>query len=69
MKTIFKHYKGGIYNVIGQAENTETGEEMIVYEGDGGTLYVRPFKEFFEIVKDVDGNEVRRFERVGTFYK
>ncbi len=69
MKTIFRHYKGGTYNVIGQALHTETNEVVIVYEGDGGELYVRPHGDFFRKVKDKDGNLVNRFERLGTFYK
>lgn len=73
MKTIspgiYKHYKGKLYKVIGQALHSETLEEMVVYKalykGDfpAGTLWVRPAVMFAETVI-VDGKKLRRFRRI-----
>ena len=40
----YRHFKGGLYEVIGMASHSETLEEMVVYRalyGEGG-LWVRP---------------------------
>lgn len=40
---IYQHYKGGFYRVIGNAKDTETGEDMVVYNNlDGRQMWVRP---------------------------
>lgn len=62
---IYRHYKGGRYEVIGCAKHSETMEELVVYRalyGDKG-LWVRPKKMFLEYVT-VDGLSVARFELV-----
>lgn len=28
---IYRHYKGGFYQLIGEAEHTETGQRLVVY--------------------------------------
>ena len=46
---VYKHFKGDLYKVIGQAEHTETGEQMVVYRrvyGDTTKIYVRPLEMF-----------------------
>jgi hypothetical protein len=63
----YRHYKGGLYEVIGEARHTETDEELIVYRalyGDGG-LWVRPKGMFLESVQ-VDDKEVPRFSYLGS---
>ncbi|MED4883138.1 DUF1653 domain-containing protein [Bacillus smithii] len=65
---IYRHYKGGIYNVIGTGKHTETLEEFVIYEGTKGDLWIRPVKMFFEDV-EVNGLKVRRFEHLGKFLK
>jgi len=51
MKTgIYQHYKGNYYQVIGIARNSETLEEVVVYQalyGEKG-LWVRPLSMFQE---------------------
>ncbi|MBX9678936.1 MAG: DUF1653 domain-containing protein [Gemmataceae bacterium] len=63
----YRHFKGGLYEVIGIARHSETQEEMVVYRplyGEGG-LWVRPRRMFEETVMH-DGNSVPRFQRIET---
>ncbi len=62
---IYRHYKGAVYEVIGEAKHSETEEELIVYRAVYGSrsLWVRPKEMFFEKVT-VDGVEKPRFEKV-----
>lgn len=66
-KGIYKHYKGGLYLVDKVVMNSETDEEMILYQcqyGDRG-WWVRPKAMFFDVV-EFEGKTLRRFEFVGT---
>ena len=63
---IYRHFKGGMYQVVGVATNSETGEYMVVYRalyGEKG-LWVRPVSMWNETVKK-DGKTVKRFEFIG----
>lgn len=56
------HYKGGEYEVLGEARHSETEELLVVYRalhGERG-LWVRPLAMFTETV-EVDGRAVPRF--------
>jgi hypothetical protein len=62
----YRHFKGGLYEVLGVATHSETGEELVVYRplyGEGG-LWVRPRAMFFEEIV-VDGQSVPRFRFLG----
>lgn len=67
MTDVWRHYKGGIYNVITLAYHTEIGEELVVYEDTKGKVWVRPSKMFLEHV-EINGVKVPRFERLGEFF-
>ncbi len=61
---IYRHFKGGRYEVIAIARHSETLEEMVVYRalyGDGG-VWVRPASMWEETVVH-GGKEVKRFTR------
>ena len=63
----YRHYKGNLYEVIGEATHSETEESLVVYRalyGEFG-LWVRPCEMFLGDV-DVDGGSVRRFAPVET---
>ena len=63
----YRHYKGNEYAVIGTARHSETLEELVLYRqeyGDHG-LWVRPKQMFSETV-NVDGQEVPRFQSLGS---
>ena len=58
----YRHFKGGLYQVIGTALHSETREPMVVYRalyGEGG-LWVRPASMWSEYVER-DGYSGPRF--------
>ncbi|SDD56054.1 DUF1653 domain-containing protein [Sporomusa acidovorans] len=59
---IYRHYKGNLYQVIGEACHSETMEPLIVYRALYGKygLWVRPKTMFCETV-EVAGKQVPRF--------
>jgi hypothetical protein len=64
----YRHFKGGIVEVIGVAHHSETLEDLVVYRCEyacrtfgKGSLWVRPKKMFLETVEH-DGKTVPRFE-------
>jgi len=61
----YRHFKGGIYRVVGVARHSETEEELVVYESPAGDLWVRPKAMFFGMAV-VDGREVQRFARLAS---
>src|SRR5450755_2270842 len=63
----YRHYKGNEYTVIGTARHSATLEEMILYRQEYGEhgLWVRPKQMFSETVK-IDGQEVLRFQPLGS---
>lgn len=59
---IYRHFKGGRYEVIAIAKHSETLEEMVVYRalyGEGG-VWVRPASMWLEQVQR-DGKTYQRF--------
>jgi hypothetical protein len=61
----YRHYKGGLYEVIGTARHSETLEPMTLYRalyGERG-LWVRPAAMFEEAI-EVDGMRQPRFVRI-----
>ena len=62
----FEHYKGGKYKLIGFGKNSETLEDVVVYQALYGKcqIWVRPYDIFFSKVQDGNGNEVDRFKEI-----
>lgn len=55
---IYKHYKGGIYEVVSLATHTETQEKMVVYKSlNFGSVYTRPL----DIWKSTTSDGQKRF--------
>jgi len=59
---LYRHYKGGQYEVLGVVRHSETCEPLVLYRALYGAqgLWVRPHAMFFEQVT-VDGQQVPRF--------
>lgn len=62
----YRHFKGGEYEVIGIAKNSETLEETVVYKAlyDNGGLWVRPLSMWEEEVTR-EGKTFKRFTYIG----
>lgn len=63
--SIYEHYKGLRYKIIGIARHSETLEELVVYQalyGEGG-IWVRPLAMFLENIV-INGQAQPRFKLV-----
>lgn len=56
----YRHYKGGIYELVCEAVMEADQTPVMVYRGQDGAVWVRPRAAFFETVS-VDGAAVPRF--------
>lgn len=65
----YRHYKGKLYEVIGEARHSESLEELVIYkalyqtEFGRNSLWVRP-KEMFLQTVIIDGQSVPRFQKI-----
>lgn len=59
----YRHYKGGLYELVCVATLESDHTEMIVYRAANGSIWTRPKDVFFELV-EVDGRKVPRFAPV-----
>ena len=56
----YRHYKGGIYELVCEAVLEADHVPVMVYRGQDGTTWVRPRDAFFEMV-EFEGRRVPRF--------
>ena len=62
----YRHFKGGMYELIAIAKHSETCEEMAVYRAlyGEGQIWVRPLSMWEEEV-EYQGEKVKRFVYIG----
>ena len=62
----FEHFKGGKYKLIGFGKDSETLEDVVIYQALYGAnqIWVRPYGIFFSKVTLSDGTEVDRFKEI-----
>ena len=62
----FEHFKGGKYKLIGFGKDSETLEDVVIYQAmyGIGQIWVRPYDIFFSKVTLPDGTEVERFKEI-----
>ena len=62
----FQHFKGGKYKLIGFGRDSETLEDVVIYQALYGAnqIWVRPYEMFFSKVMLPDGTEVDRFKEI-----
>ena len=65
MDKYYRHFKGGVYRFVGVAKDSETLEEMVVYQAMYGDrqMWVRPMSMFFGKVER-DGKVFDRFTEI-----
>lgn len=67
----YKHYKGGIYYVIGVAKSFDDiialkeDSSYVVYGNKEGDIWVRPYDMFYENITH-NGHSIPRFEKYNT---
>ncbi|SDY71335.1 DUF1653 domain-containing protein [Herbiconiux ginsengi] len=60
----YRHFKGGYYDVLGTAEDSETSAMLVIYRRSGETaMWARPVGMFLETVV-LNGSRVPRFRPV-----
>lgn len=59
----FRHYKGGIYQLVGEATQESDLSPVIVYLSHDGSMWTRPKSVFFEMLT-IDGKQVQRFTQI-----
>ena len=65
MEKYYRHFKGNVYRLVGIAKDSETLEEMVVYQAmyGEGQMWVRSKEMFFGEVER-DGKRIPRFREL-----
>jgi len=61
----YRHYKGGLYELVCEAVLEADHTPVVVYRGQDGVVWVRPRDAFFEMVT-VGGVTMPRFTLLGA---
>ena len=61
----FRHFKGNEYELICEAKDSETSQDVVVYAAlyGNGQVWVRPKEMFFGMIEK-DGKMIPRFEEI-----
>ena len=62
----YRHFRGGEYEVLGVAKDSDTLKEFVVYKAlyGEGQIWIRGIENFLEMVER-DGKRFARFEYLG----
>ena len=61
----YRHYKGGLYEVISLARHTETEESLVIYKSiHFGSVHARPLTMWFDIIEVNGIHNAPRFELI-----
>lgn len=60
----YKHFKGGLYLVLGIGKYSKTEEDMVIYKALYGDnlVWIRPLNNFIEVVNK--NGQKNRFEKI-----
>lgn len=63
--SVYEHYKGMRYKILGVGRHSETLEEMVVYQAlyGEGDIWVRPLAMFLEDIT-IEGQSLPRFQNI-----
>ena len=62
---IYRHYKGGTYEIVTLAAHSETQEKVVVYKSlNFGSYHVRPLSMWFDVIDDTKIEIVYRFRQM-----
>lgn len=67
MSLFYRHYKGGYYQVVGEALDTRDDSIVVIYRTlypSDYSFFSRPKEEFFGSVRLSDGTDTDRFQAV-----
>lgn len=61
----YRHFKGGVYDVIGFAKHSETEEMLVIYQSveSPENVWARPYDMFAQTVEQ-NGEKVKRFTKI-----
>ncbi|MGN6668239.1 MAG: DUF1653 domain-containing protein [Trinickia sp.] len=65
MTVRYRHYKGGIYELVCEATMEADHTPLVVYRASDGSIWCRPKAVFFEWV-EVNGAKVQRFVEIDS---
>ncbi len=65
----FEHFKGGKYKLLAFGKDSETLEDVVIYQALYGDnqIWVRPYDIFFSKVRLPDGTEIERFRDINDY--
>ena len=65
--SVYQHFKGNIYKILGVGKHSETLEDYVVYADlNEEKIWIRPYDMFLEEVQLEDGTIVPRFKQIQT---
>ncbi len=58
----WKHYKGGMYEIVAMCNHTDTDEVLVIYRSlSFGGFHARPYSEWHDVIWE-DNHRVARFK-------